>query len=58
MLRPVILAAMMLPSTAPMVAWMAAVAFLVLAEKALPSGDCLARLTGSRWIAAGAVVLA
>jgi predicted metal-binding membrane protein len=39
-------------------AWMAAVALLILAEKALPGGDRLARATGLALIAAGALVLA
>jgi len=39
-------------------AWMAAVALLILAEKALPGGDRLAPATGLALIAAGALVLA
>jgi len=39
-------------------AWMAAVALLILAEKALPGGEGLARVTGFALITAGAVVLA
>lgn len=39
-------------------AWMAAVVLLILAGKALPSGDRLARVTGFALIAAGIVVLA
>jgi predicted metal-binding membrane protein len=39
-------------------AWMAAVALLILAEKALPGGELLARVTGFALITAGAVVLA
>jgi predicted metal-binding membrane protein len=39
-------------------AWMAAVALLILAEKTLPGGDRLARAAGLALIAAGALVLA
>jgi predicted metal-binding membrane protein len=39
-------------------AWMAAVALLILAEKALPGGDRLAYVTGTAFVVAGAVVLA
>jgi predicted metal-binding membrane protein len=39
-------------------AWMAAVALVILAEKALPGGERLARVTGFALITAGAVVLA
>lgn len=38
-------------------AWMAAVALLILGEKVLPGGERLARTTGLALIAAGAVVL-
>jgi predicted metal-binding membrane protein len=39
-------------------AWMAAVALLILVEKALPGGERLARTAGAGLIAAGVVVLA
>ena len=39
-------------------AWMAAVALVILAEKALPAGERLPRVTGFALITAGAVVLA
>jgi predicted metal-binding membrane protein len=39
-------------------AWMAAVALLILAEKALPGGELTARASGIALVAAGAVVLA
>jgi predicted metal-binding membrane protein len=39
-------------------AWMAAVALLILGEKALPGGERLARVTGLALVAAGVVVLA
>lgn len=40
------------------IAWMAAVALVILAEKAVPGGERLARVTGFALITAGAVVLA
>ena len=39
-------------------AWMAAVALVILAEKAFPVGEHVARVTGIALLAAGAVVLA
>ncbi len=38
-------------------AWMAAVALLILAEKALPGGEALARVAGIALVVAGAVLL-
>jgi predicted metal-binding membrane protein len=39
-------------------AWMAAVALIILAEKALPGGERVVQVTGFALVAAGVVVLA